>query len=94
VKKPNLCIVTEFAKQGSLKDILGDSAIKLTWNQKLRMLRSAALGLNYLHSLKPVIVHRDLKPSNLLVRVPSSSSSFMPHTTSHVVLCVCGSSGR
>ena len=67
MKKPNLCIVTEFVKQGSLKDILADHSVKLTWDQKLRMLRSAALGLNYLHSLKPVIVHRDLKPSNLLV---------------------------
>jgi serine/threonine protein kinase len=67
VKKPNLCIVTEYVKQGSLRDILADGTIKLTWSQKLRMLRSAALGINYLHSLQPVIVHRDLKPSNLLV---------------------------
>jgi serine/threonine protein kinase len=67
VKRPNLCIVTEFVKQGSLKEILLDNAIKLPWQQKLRLLRSAALGINYLHSLQPVIVHRDLKPSNLLV---------------------------
>jgi serine/threonine protein kinase len=67
VKKPNLCIVTEFMKQGSLRDILANNTIKLAWKQKLRMLRSAALGINYLHSLHPVIVHRDLKPSNLLV---------------------------
>jgi serine/threonine protein kinase len=67
VKKPNLCIVTEFMRQGSLKDILSNNSIKLTWMQKLRLLRSSALGINYLHSLNPVIVHRDLKPSNLLV---------------------------
>jgi serine/threonine protein kinase len=67
VKRPNLCIVTEFAKQGSLRDILGDHGLKLPWTQRLKMLRSAALGINYLHSLQPVIVHRDLKPSNLLV---------------------------
>jgi serine/threonine protein kinase len=67
VKKPNLCIVTEFMKQGSLKDILTDSSIRLTWLHKLQMLRRAALGINYLHSLHPIIVHRDLKPSNLLV---------------------------
>jgi serine/threonine protein kinase len=54
-------------KQGSLKDIVSDNSIKLTWKQKMRMLRSAALGINYLHSLHPVIVHRDVKPSNLLV---------------------------
>jgi serine/threonine protein kinase len=73
VKKPNLCIVTEFMKQGSLKDILANNTIKLAWKQKLRLLRSTALGINYLHSLHPVIVHRDIKPSNLLVR---SSSLF------------------
>ncbi len=74
VKKPNLCIVTEFMRQGSLKDFLADNMRKLTWNMKLRMLHSAALGINYLHSLHPVIVHRDLKPSNLLVRNPLTSS--------------------
>lgn len=67
MKRPNLCIVTEFVKQGSLKDILANTSIKLTWKQRLNMLRSAALGINYLHSLNPTIIHRDLKPSNLLV---------------------------
>jgi len=75
VKKPNLCIVTEFMAQGSLRDTLGNSAIKLTWKQKVKMLRAAALGINYLHSLQPVIVHRDLKPSNLLVRTQLSPST-------------------
>ncbi len=70
VKKPNLCIVTEFVKQGSMKEILEkSSSIKLTWMQRVRMLKSAALGINYLHTLNPVIIHRDLKPSNLLVCV-------------------------
>ncbi len=67
VKKPNLCIVTEFVKQGSMKDILQNNSVKLPWMQRLRMLKSAALGINYLHTLNPVIIHRDLKPSNLLV---------------------------
>nr|WIL05220.1 serine/threonine kinase [Pithovirus mammoth] len=66
VKKPNLCIVTEFLKQGNLKDLLGSSA-KLSWKQKMKILHGAALGVNYLHSLTPTIVHRDLKPSNLLI---------------------------
>ncbi len=72
VKKPNLCIVTEFVKQGSMKDILQNSGVKLPWMQRLRMLKSAALGINYLHTLNPVIIHRDLKPSNLLVCSSSS----------------------
>jgi serine/threonine protein kinase len=67
VKRPNLCIVTEFVKNGSLHDMLRDTSVKLSWRQRVRMLRSAALGINYLHSLHPIIVHRDLKPSNLLV---------------------------
>lgn len=67
IKKPNMCIVTEYVKQGSLKDILNNNAFKLPWLQKLQLLRSASVGVNYLHSLQPVIVHRDLKPSNLLV---------------------------
>jgi serine/threonine protein kinase len=67
VKRPNLCIVTEFVKNGSLRDILANNSVKLPWAQKLKLLHSAALGINYLHSLQPVIVHRDLKPSNLLV---------------------------
>ncbi len=67
VKQPNLCIVTEFVRQGSLKEVLADNSHKLTWKQKLSMLRSAALGINYLHSLDPVIIHRSLKSSNLLV---------------------------
>jgi serine/threonine protein kinase len=67
IKSPNLCIVTEFVKQGSLKDILTNTSIKLPWTRRLELLRSAALGINYLHTLEPMIVHRDLKPSNLLV---------------------------
>jgi serine/threonine protein kinase len=51
-----------------LRDLLANSAIKLTWAAKLDILRSAAHGVAYLHSIRPFpIVHRDLKPSNLLV---------------------------
>src|SRR3989344_3156664 len=67
VKRPNLCIVTEFVQQGALKDILHNPSIKLPYQQKLRILHSAASGIGHLHSLEPAIIHRDLKPSNLLV---------------------------
>jgi len=67
VRSPNLCIVTEFAARGSLKEILSNRSIKLPWEQRMRMLKSAALGVNYLHSMQSCIIHRDLKPSNLLV---------------------------
>jgi hypothetical protein len=31
VKRPNLCIVTEFVKNGSLRDILANNSVKLAW---------------------------------------------------------------
>ena len=48
---------------GLLKDILANNAIKLAVEaEAAACCASAALGINYLHSLHPVIVHRDLKP--------------------------------
>jgi serine/threonine protein kinase len=83
VKAPNLCIVTEFVKLGSLRELLHNtSGVKLEWLRRMRMLRSAALGINYLHSLRPVIVHRDLKSSNLLVR-HTSLKQRTTHNTQH-----------
>ena len=67
MKKPNLCIVTEFVQLGSLRDLLTDRSVKLPWGQRIAMLRSAAMGVNYLHSLEAAVIHRDLKSSNLLV---------------------------
>jgi len=65
--KPNLCIVTEFMQLGSLKELLADRTMKMPWNQRVIMLRSAATGLHFLHSLATPIIHRDIKSSNLLV---------------------------
>jgi hypothetical protein len=42
VKRLNLCIVTEFVKNGSLRDILANNSVKLAWAQKLKLLHSAA----------------------------------------------------
>jgi serine/threonine protein kinase len=72
-----MCILTEFMPSGSLADILPNATIKLEWKKRLKMLRSAAVGINYLHSLEPCIIHRDLKPSNLLVRSPRERAPFV-----------------
>ncbi|BBI30152.1 Ser/Thr protein kinase [Acanthamoeba castellanii medusavirus] len=63
---PNLAIVVEYMPQ-DLKRLLADTTAKLGWSAKSRLIRTAAIGINYLHSLQPIIVHRDLKPSNMLV---------------------------
>ncbi len=67
VKTPNLCLVTEFVKKGSLRTILLDRSIKLSWKLRLKLLYGAASGLAYLHSLVPEIIHQDLKSSDILV---------------------------
>merc|ERR1712100_351299 len=61
-------IVTELCSKGELGTLLQDSRKPLDLYKKLRMARDIAVGMNWLHSSKPVqFLHRDLKPSNLLV---------------------------
>ena len=40
--------------------------------QRLTFAKEAAMGINWLHCMKPCIVHRDIKPANLLVRFSPS----------------------
>mmetsp|Transcript_16957 Transcript_16957/g.34917 ORF Transcript_16957/g.34917 Transcript_16957/m.34917 type:complete len:1095 (+) Transcript_16957:26-3310(+) len=64
---PYLCLVTEFAKRGSLKNVLRSSK-NLTWvGEKRKFLIDVAAGMTYLHRLKNPITHRDLKADNCLV---------------------------
>ncbi len=94
LKSPNLCIVTEFVRQGSLKTILANNVGRLSWSQRLQMLKGAALGISYLHSLEPVIVHRDLKSSNLLVdesrNVKVADFGFARIKEDHSTMTRCG----
>ncbi|AVK76566.1 serine-threonine kinase [Pandoravirus neocaledonia] len=66
VAPPDLCVVTEFVRRGSMRRVLDDPTVKITWTERMRMLRTAAVGVAYLHGAAG-IVHRDLKSSNLLV---------------------------
>jgi len=40
---------------------------QLSLRKRMKMVKEAALGINWLHCSSPMFIHRDLKPSNLLV---------------------------
>ncbi|XP_053496401.1 guanylate cyclase 2G [Ictalurus furcatus] len=63
---PNVCIVMQYCKKGSLKDILRNSEIELDWMFKLSFAYDIVNGIEYLHrsSLKS---HGNLKPTTCLV---------------------------
>ncbi|XP_045476743.1 mitogen-activated protein kinase kinase kinase 7-like [Harmonia axyridis] len=66
---PNMCLVMEYADGGSLFNILHHSPyIRYFLNHAMSWLYQCALGVQYLHNMKPnPLVHRDLKPPNLLL---------------------------
>uniref|UniRef100_W5L2B3 Guanylate cyclase n=1 Tax=Astyanax mexicanus TaxID=7994 RepID=W5L2B3_ASTMX len=63
---PNVCIVIQYCKKGSLKDVLRNNEIELDWMFKLSFAYDIVSGMEYLHrsSLKS---HGNLKPSTCLV---------------------------
>uniref|UniRef100_A0A8C6XWP5 Mitogen-activated protein kinase kinase kinase n=1 Tax=Naja naja TaxID=35670 RepID=A0A8C6XWP5_NAJNA len=66
LKEPNLCLIMEFARGGSLNRVLSGKRIPpgvlVNWAVQL------AEGMNYLHEEAIVpIIHRDLKSSNILI---------------------------
>ncbi|GMH62600.1 hypothetical protein TrST_g11269 [Triparma strigata] len=64
---PKLCMVVEYAKEGSLKDVLRRNLF-LDWrNEKRNLAYCVASGMEYLHSLNQPVLHKDLKSTNVLV---------------------------
>uniref|UniRef100_K7FL18 Guanylate cyclase n=1 Tax=Pelodiscus sinensis TaxID=13735 RepID=K7FL18_PELSI len=63
---PNICIITEYCKKGSLKDILRNSDIELDWIFKLSFAYDIVNGMLFLHR-SPLNSHGNLKPTNCLV---------------------------
>ncbi|OCT64828.1 mitogen-activated protein kinase kinase kinase 9 [Xenopus laevis] len=66
LKEPNLCLIMEFARGGSLNRVLSGKKIPpdilVNWAVQI------ARGMNYLHNEAIVpVIHRDLKSSNVLI---------------------------
>jgi len=65
-KDNQMCFLVDYIAGGTLKDIIHDLSIPLTWLQRLRYAKDIAAGMEYLHSCN--IIHRDLNSSNCLVK--------------------------
>ncbi|ERE78298.1 guanylate cyclase 2G-like protein [Cricetulus griseus] len=63
---PNICIVTQYCKKGSLKDVLRNSDHEMDWIFKLSFAYDIVNGMLFLHG-SPLRSHGNLKPSNCLV---------------------------
>lgn len=64
LKEPNLCLVMEYARGGSLSRILQQRRV-IYPNILTDWAIQIARGMNYLHNLAPItLIHRDLKSSN------------------------------
>ncbi|BFU25236.1 tyrosin kinase, putative [Entamoeba histolytica HM-1:IMSS-B] len=62
-----ILIAMELMRRGSAHTLLMNKSLPINWERRLRMLKDAASGMFYLHSLTPPIIHLDLKSHNLLV---------------------------
>ncbi|XP_054086831.1 LIM domain kinase 1 isoform X2 [Zeugodacus cucurbitae] len=69
-KDKKLHLVTEYIAGGSLKELIHDSGLPLTWPQRVSFARDIACGMSYLHRMN--IIHRDLNSLNCLVREDKS----------------------
>ncbi|XP_005063509.1 guanylate cyclase 2G [Mesocricetus auratus] len=63
---PNICIVTQYCKKGSLKDVLRNTDHEMDWIFKLSFAYDIVNGMLFLHG-SPLRSHGNLKPSNCLV---------------------------
>uniref|UniRef100_A0A8C2YKI2 Guanylate cyclase n=1 Tax=Chinchilla lanigera TaxID=34839 RepID=A0A8C2YKI2_CHILA len=63
---PNICLVTQYCRKGSLKDVLRNSDREMDWIFKMSFAYDIVNGMLFLHR-SPLGSHGNLKPSNCLV---------------------------
>ncbi|CAG2101421.1 unnamed protein product [Medioppia subpectinata] len=79
LKEPNLCLVMEYLRGGSLNRVLSGKhippAVICEWAIQI------ADGMNYLHKKTPIsLIHRDLKSSNVLLNEPIDDDNWFRKT--------------
>ncbi|KAK7874087.1 hypothetical protein R5R35_004630 [Gryllus longicercus] len=79
LQMPNLCLVMEYARGGSLNRVLAGRKIRpdvlVDWAVQI------ARGMNYLHNGAPIsLIHRDLKSSNVLLSEPIENDDLLYKT--------------
>ncbi|XP_036400370.1 guanylate cyclase 2G [Megalops cyprinoides] len=91
IEPPNICIITQYCRKGSLKDVLRNSDIDLDWMFKLSFAYDIVNGMEFIHksNLKS---HGNLKTTTCLVdsRLQVKLSGFglweFRHGTKHRVI--------
>ncbi|KAL4612998.1 guanylate cyclase 2G-like [Arapaima gigas] len=66
IDPPNICIVMQYCKKGSLKDLLRNSEIELDWMFKLSLAYDIVNGMDFIHKSR-LKSHGNLKPTTCLV---------------------------
>ncbi|XP_029157501.1 mitogen-activated protein kinase kinase kinase 11-like isoform X4 [Nylanderia fulva] len=79
LKMPNMCLVMEYARGGSLNRVLNGRKIRP--NVLVDWAIQIARGMDYLHNKAPIsLIHRDLKSSNVLLSEPIENDDFQYKT--------------
>ena len=67
LENPNICMVMEYAREGTLRDYLRTHE-SLDWHSYKRdFALGIAKGFTYMHARHPPLIHRDLKSTNVLI---------------------------
>lgn len=67
IETPNLALVMEFMKNGSLNDVLHIEHHQFSDRHKFSLIDDMVQAVEYIHRLDPHVTHRDIKSMNVLL---------------------------